>query len=96
MKKGGTHSEEAKRKISKNNAKTMLGRKGKDHPKYGKTGDDNPKSKPIILIRLISDERWVLACSRDACRMFNLDPSNLCSVLNGRLKQTKGFTAEFI
>ncbi|SMG31814.1 NUMOD4 domain-containing protein [Sphingobacterium psychroaquaticum] len=65
--------------------------RGEKNPMYGRFGAANPRSKPIYRIddcgRIISRHE----SSNEAAREFNLNPSSIIGVLNGRIGKTKGF-----
>ena len=55
-------------------------------------GKDNPTSKPIKCI----ETGETFDCARDACKKYNINPSNMCSHLKGRKKSVNKLHFEYI
>lgn len=77
---GKKHTEETKKKLREGNA--WKGRFGKDHN----------RSKPILCIETNKQYGSIHEASRD----IGSTASNICSVLNGRRKTTKGLTFKYL
>ena len=80
--------EEARKKLSENHANV----KGENHPMYGRTGKDNPNSKPIVQIDLNTNEVInTYFGANEAARQTGFKQSSISACCNGRLKTNKGF-----
>jgi hypothetical protein len=58
-------------------------------------GVNNGKSLPILLKHPNSEEEIYYECISQACKENGLQKANLCSVLKGKRKHHKGFTARY-
>lgn len=78
---GRIHSEETKKKISKNN-------KGRKCYWEGKISNEHPNSKPIIQFSLNGDliRKW--ECFKDVERELGIHHSNILKVINGSRNKT--------
>ncbi len=74
--KGKKHTKEARKKISENHANF----KGEKHPMYGRTGENNPNSKPVVQINLNTNEVIIYFGNSEAARQtgFNNGAINAC------------------
>ena len=72
------NSEEAKKKMSES-------KKGEKHPMYGKTGENNPKSKPVVQIDPNTNEVInTYFGTREAARQTGFDQSNISKCCNNK------------
>ena len=82
---GKHHTEETRKKMSKS-------LKGKKHPMYGRTGENNPKSKPIVQISLITNEVVkVWGNANEVARQGGFDHSAIAKCCRGERKTHKGY-----
>ena len=79
---GRTHTEEEKKKISKAMSR-------ENHPMFGMTGENNPRSKAIIAIEPDGTERHFVS-GTEAARELKIPPSNLCRYLKTGHVLTRG------
>ena len=72
------NSEESKKKMSES-------KKGEKHPMYGKTGENNPKSKPVAQIDLNTNEVInTYFGTREAARQTGFKQSNISACCNNK------------
>ena len=72
------NSEETKKKMSES-------KKGEKHPMYGKTGENNPKSKPVVQIDPNTNEVInTYFGTREAARQTRFKQSNISSCCNNK------------
>ena len=88
---------------------SMPDRSGENNPFYGKyhieetkqkwseqrSGENNPKAQSIILISPEGKE-YKLPCYTPFCKEYNLDPSTLCKVLQGKRNHHRGWTGRYL
>lgn len=65
--------------------------RGEKNPMYGRTGSANVRSKPIYRVDDFGNVISRHESSEEAAREFNLNPSSIIGVLNGRINKTKGY-----
>ena len=72
------NSEETKKKMSES-------KKGEKHPMYGKTGENNPKSKPVVQIDPNTNEVInTYLGTREAARQTGFKQSNISACCNNK------------
>jgi group I intron endonuclease len=72
---GKKHTNETRKKLSK-------AKSGKNNPNYGKLGEDNLNSKPVICI----STNEVFGSAREAERKYGIQHSNICKCCMGGKK----------
>ena len=84
---GKHHSEETKQKISENNAKTMKGKFGSEHPKSKKVAQYDKQTLELIKV-------W--DSMHDVERELGILSQNICACCRGKLKSTGGFIWKYV
>lgn len=62
----------------------------------GRFGKMNKSSKPIISVRVLDKSTIIHDGLSDAARTLKISAGNICSVLKNKLKQTNGYTFNYI
>lgn len=74
-----------------NNPLTKQKFKGEKNPMYGKSGAENPRSKPIIGVNKKTGEEVRFPCAREAERVLGIFAKNISSCLKGKRKSAGGW-----